>query len=92
MRVLVATNIAAIGIDIERLPYMGTLDFPHVAEDYGPRIVRTGRADDIGHANFFVAAEDSLLLKSLDGLTGESFGRELVPGFASTVLSAPPLT
>lgn len=71
---------------------MGTLDFPYVAEDYGPRIGCTGRAEDIGHANFFVAAEDSLLLKSLDGLTGESFGRELVPRFEPTVLSAQPLT
>ena len=50
LRVLVATDIAARGIDIEQLPQVINFDLPQVAEDYVHRIGRTGRAGKTGHA------------------------------------------
>ena len=91
MRVLVATDIAARGIDIQQLPHVVNLDLPNVAEDYVHRIGRTGRAGETGYAISLVAAEESLLLKAIERLTGEALRKEAVKGFEPTILSAPPL-
>ena len=91
IRVLVATDIAARGIDIQQLPHVVNLDLPNVAEDYVHRIGRTGRAGETGHAVSLVAAEEALLLKAIERLTGEPLKRQTVEGFEPTVLKAPPL-
>jgi ATP-dependent RNA helicase RhlE len=91
VRVLVATDIAARGIDIQQLPYVVNVDLPNLAEDYVHRIGRTGRAGCDGHAVSLVAAEEHELLRAIERLLGETLPKRDVPGFEPTVLSAPPL-
>ena len=91
LRVLVATDIAARGIDIHQLPHVINLDLPNQAEDYVHRIGRTGRAGHPGHAISLVAAEECELLAAIEKLIGSQLPRQEVPGFEPTVLSAPPL-
>jgi ATP-dependent RNA helicase RhlE len=91
VRVLVATDIAARGIDIHQLPHVINLDLPNQAEDYVHRIGRTGRAGHPGQAISLVAAEESQLLAAIERLIGTRLAREEVPGFEPKVLSAPPL-
>ncbi|MEO1002985.1 MAG: DEAD/DEAH box helicase [Cyanobacteria bacterium J06638_7] len=91
LRVLVATDLAARGIDIHQLPHVVNLDLPNQAEDYVHRIGRTGRAGHPGHAISLVAAEEHELLRAIERLLGSRLPRQEVPGFEPTVLSAPPL-
>ncbi len=71
VQVLIATDIASRGIDIEKLPYVINYDLPHVAEDYIHRIGRTGRAGQAGHAISLVTDEDAEALKAIEELIGE---------------------
>ncbi len=91
VRVLVATDIAARGIDIHQLPHVVNLDLPNQAEDYVHRIGRTGRAGHNGHAVSLVAAEEHELLRAIERLIGNPLPRQEIQGFEPTVLSAPPL-
>ncbi len=84
VRVLVATDIAARGIDIDQLPYVVNYDLPKVAEDYVHRIGRTGRAGANGQATSFVCAEDVKELAGIERLLGKHLERRTVAGFEPT--------
>ena len=68
VRVLVATDIAARGLDIDKLPHVVNFELPHVAEDYVHRIGRTGRAGNEGEAMSLVCADEHKLLKGIERL------------------------
>jgi ATP-dependent RNA helicase RhlE len=91
IKILVATDIAARGIDIHQLPYVINLDLPNVAEDYVHRIGRTGRAGENGHAISLVAAEEALLLKAIEKFIGNPLPKVDVVGFEQKILKAEPL-
>ncbi len=78
---LVATDIAARGIDIDLLPQVVNFDLPHVAEDYVHRIGRTGRAGSSGMAVSLVCGEEFPLLKGIERLTKQVIRREGLVGF-----------
>ena len=81
LRVLVATDIAARGLDIELLPHVVNYDLPHVAEDYVHRIGRTGRAGTSGAAVSLVSHEDRPLLTAIERLMKRSVELRVIPGF-----------
>ncbi|MCV6609902.1 MAG: DEAD/DEAH box helicase [Amphritea sp.] len=80
-QVLVATDIAARGLDIDQLPQVVNFDLPNVAEDYVHRIGRTGRAGAQGEAISLVSADEFDQLSSIESLIGRLLDREEVPGF-----------
>jgi ATP-dependent RNA helicase RhlE len=81
VKILVATDIAARGIDIDQLPQVVNFDLPNVAEDYVHRIGRTGRAGASGQAVSLVAADEFGLLVEIERLTKKLLDREYVDGF-----------
>ena len=81
LQVLVATDIAARGIDIQQLPRVVNFDLPHVAEDYVHRIGRTGRAGEAGVALSLVSADEVAQLQRIEKLIKKSLPREEVEGF-----------
>ena len=72
LRVLVATDIAARGLDIDQLPYVVNFELPNVEEDYVHRIGRTGRAGRTGHAVSLVAPNEVRLLKNIERITSQT--------------------
>jgi ATP-dependent RNA helicase RhlE len=81
VRVLVATDIAARGLDIDQLPHVVNFELPHVPEDYVHRIGRTGRAGCEGQAVSLVCIDERDLLRGIEKLLGVSLPRETVAGF-----------
>ena len=81
VRVLVATDIAARGLDIEELPIVVNFDLPHQAEDYVHRIGRTGRAGNVGLAVTLVTPEDLPMLKEIELLTKQVIAQQVFPGY-----------
>jgi len=80
-RVLVATDVAARGLDIERLPHVVNYDLPQVPEDYVHRIGRTGRAGEDGIAISLVCPEEHSLLQAIEKLLKYSIPRQILPEF-----------
>src|SRR5207302_884351 len=83
-RVLVATDIAARGIDVDGISHVVNFDFPMHAEDYVHRIGRTGRAQQIGDAISFVSPEDQGALRTLERFIGRGIVRKKADGFDYT--------
>jgi ATP-dependent RNA helicase RhlE len=84
IRILVATDIAARGLDIEQLPHVVNFDLPDVAEDYVHRIGRTGRAGATGKAISLVAADELDLLRAIERLTQKLIERRYEDDFMPT--------
>ncbi len=81
LQVLVATDIAARGIDISDLPHVINFDLPAVAQDYVHRIGRTGRAGAQGEALSLVSADEASCLFDIEALLGKMIPRDNEPGF-----------
>jgi len=81
VKVLVATDIAARGIDIHLLPHVVNFDLPHVSEDYVHRIGRTGRAGSNGEAVSLVSADEAPLLKDIERLIKKKIDRTIIDDF-----------
>jgi len=81
VRVLVATDIAARGIDVDGISHVVNYDFPLHAEDYVHRIGRTGRAHAVGDAISFVTPEDHAELRTLERFIGRGIVRKRAEGF-----------
>ncbi len=80
-QILVATDIAARGLDIDQLPHVVNFDLPNVPEDYVHRIGRTGRAGKEGEAYSLVCAEESRMLRDIEKLIRKSVERRTIAGF-----------
>jgi ATP-dependent RNA helicase RhlE len=81
LQVLVATDVAARGLDISELPHVVNFDLPHVPEDYVHRIGRTGRAGAEGEAVSLVCADEHHMLADIEKLIGQKLPSEVVVGF-----------
>jgi ATP-dependent RNA helicase RhlE len=79
VRALVATEVAARGLDIKELPFVVNYELPNVPEDYVHRIGRTGRAGASGIAVSLVASDEMSLLKDIERTIGKSIPREPLP-------------
>ncbi|WP_299013415.1 DEAD/DEAH box helicase [uncultured Photobacterium sp.] len=80
-RVMVATEVAARGLDIQGLPHVVNYDMPFLAEDYVHRIGRTGRAGQKGHAVSFVSREEELTLVQVENLIQQRIRRIQLAGY-----------
>jgi ATP-dependent RNA helicase RhlE len=89
IRVLVATDVAARGLDIEALPYVVNYDLPHNPEDYVHRIGRTGRAGARGEAISLVSEAETRYLKDIERLIGTTLDPVIVPGFEPGAAEVP---
>ncbi|WP_271785019.1 DEAD/DEAH box helicase [Aquimarina algiphila] len=84
IRVLVATDIAARGLDIPLLPHVVNFELPNISEDYVHRIGRTGRAGASGEAISLVCQDELSYVRGIEKLLGEKLQSEVVEGFEPT--------
>jgi ATP-dependent RNA helicase RhlE len=89
IRVLVATDIAARGLDIPLLPHVVNYELPNIPEDYVHRIGRTGRAGASGEAISLVCSEETEYQREIEKLLGKKLKTEIIPGYEPTD-NAPP--
>ena len=89
VRVLVATDVAARGLDIDELPHVVNFDLPNVAEDYVHRIGRTGRAGNEGDAISLVCVDEHYLLRNIERLLKRDIPKTVVPGYEPDPSIAP---
>ncbi|MFS2032941.1 DEAD/DEAH box helicase [Polaromonas sp. CT11-55] len=81
IRALVATDIAARGIDIDELPHVVNYEIPNVSEDYVHRIGRTGRAGNSGEAVSLVCLDEEGFMQDIERFTKQNIEKIIVPGF-----------
>ncbi len=89
-RVLVATDIAARGLDVDLVSHVINYDVPAAPEDYVHRVGRTGRAGNVGQAITIVAPVDELSMRAIERLTGQEVKRVVLPGFGGAQPLAAP--
>jgi len=82
IQVLIATEVAARGLDIQNLDHVVNFNLPYLAEDYVHRVGRTGRAGSKGQAISLVSREEERTLNNIQNLIGESIKRIKVPGYS----------
>ena len=82
VRVLVATDLAARGIDVDNISYVVNYEVPAAAEDYVHRVGRTARAGRLGSAFTLVSPDEEGMLTAIERFTGVKFERSRVPGFS----------
>jgi ATP-dependent RNA helicase RhlE len=87
-RVLVATDIAARGLDVDSVSHVINYDVPAAPEDYVHRVGRTGRAGKQGQAITIVAPVDELSMRAIERLTGQAVKRVVRPGFGAAQVMA----
>jgi ATP-dependent RNA helicase RhlE len=90
VRVLVATDVASRGLDIDQLPYVVNYELPNVAEDYVHRIGRTGRAGNEGRAVSLISDEEIHLLRKIEQMLEQSITHDIVPGYEPSFSLAQP--
>jgi len=88
VRIMVATDIAARGLDIDQLPHVVNFELPNVEEDYVHRIGRTGRAGRLGEAVSLVAPDEEKLLKSIERMTKQKIADGDLMGFDASAVEA----
>lgn len=81
VKILVATDIAARGLDIDQLPHVVNLELPNIAEDYVHRIGRTGRAGNEGEAISLVCVDEYDYLKGIERLINRKLDRDIIEGY-----------
>lgn len=84
VRVLVATDVASRGLDIDQLPHVVNFELPNVPEDYVHRIGRTGRAGNVGRAVSLVCEDEYPLLKDIERLLKQTLVSSVIPGYEPT--------
>jgi ATP-dependent RNA helicase RhlE len=84
VRVLVATDVASRGLDIDQLPHVVNFELPNVPEDYVHRIGRTGRAGNEGRAISLVCGDEYPLLENIERLLNQALAKEVISGYEPT--------
>jgi ATP-dependent RNA helicase RhlE len=90
-QIMVATDIAARGIDVDRISHVINYDIPDTADAYIHRIGRTGRAEREGDAFTMITSEDDLMVRAIERAVGQRIPRQAIPGFDYDA-PAPPMT